>query len=93
MILSVFSVRDRKAGMFNRPFLEINKAMALRGFQMDCMNSESLMHKFPDDYELCFLGTFNQESGVFQTLPREEILAEPRNFIQMQAAKPVSSVQ
>lgn len=80
-MMSCFAVRDRKAQLFNRPFFDINKVQAIRGFAGACKQPEAPFSQFPDDYELCYLGDFDEVKGTMQWLVHPEVLAEPRNFL------------
>lgn len=78
----MFTVRDRKAGTFNRPFFELNKVQALRAFSTACKQAESPFSQFPDDFELLYLGTFDQRTGRISMVEHFEVLAEPRSFVE-----------
>jgi len=63
MRLIVFSVRDLKAEMFSRPFFSKAPGEAIRSFSMECENPESMLHRYPDDYQLYRVGEFNELTG------------------------------
>lgn len=69
MLLNMFAVYDAKANAFIQPFFLPNKAMAIRTFS-ECANNPK--HQFclhPSDFTLFELGTFDNETGLIETLP------------------------
>lgn len=77
----VFVIRDRKAQVFHDPFFEIHKVQAMRAFEKACRSTESAFSTYPDDYELLYLGTFDQTKGSFDFLKFPEVLGAPRDFM------------
>lgn len=70
MKLGIYAVYDRKAGLFARPFTIQNDAMAMRAFLAAKQDTTSEMSKYPEDFGLHYLGTFDDETGtVFQPGP------------------------
>lgn len=63
MILLICSVYDRKAAVYARPFVTPNRAMARRSFESARQDPTTELHKFPEDFSLYVLGTFNDETG------------------------------
>lgn len=63
MIYLICSVFDRKAGVYARPFVTPNKAMARRSFEAARQDSSTELSKFPEDFSLHVLGSFNDETG------------------------------
>ncbi|AXH75290.1 MAG: nonstructural protein [Microviridae sp.] len=60
----MFSIYDKVSELYEPPFVEINRGMALRRIQ-DLMKGhpDSTYSKHPQDYQLCFMGTFNATAG------------------------------
>lgn len=80
---ALFCVRDRKANVFKPPFPEKNKVEAVRAFQIVC-NKEGDHNQFrlyPDDFELLYLGEFNESTGKFALVEFPEVMASPRDFL------------
>ena len=66
MITMVFSIYDNKASAFASPFLQANEEMALRGIRTVISSQpEQMMSQYPEDFELYYLGTFDDQSGEF----------------------------
>lgn len=63
MNLGVYSVFDRKAAVFARPFVAPNDAMALRSYAAALQDPSTELHKFPEDFSLHRLGSFDDDTG------------------------------
>lgn len=61
----VFVIRDLKVG-FMQPILEINEETAKRNFQYSMKNSTGIMAFEPGDFDLYYLGTFDDINGKFE---------------------------
>lgn len=68
MIKNLFSVYDKKAGVYSNPFTQITPAAALRDFGQATNDPESLLYSNPEDFDLYHLGQFEDESGKFDLL-------------------------
>jgi len=75
MELQVYSVRDAKAEIFNQPFLQKTHGEAERTFKNLVSDPNSTVGKFPEDYSLYYLGTYDDSKGLYQSL------AEPQHII------------
>jgi len=65
MILKVICVHDSKAQSYDRPFFTKNTVDALRSWSQICKDPDAPFSKFPSDFALFELGTFDQISGKF----------------------------
>nr|AVQ10284.1 DNA binding protein VP5 [Gokushovirinae environmental samples] len=65
MKLGVFTVRDEKVHLFLPPFYARNKGEAVRSFGDAARNKEHNFAKYPEDFTLYELGTFDDEDGTF----------------------------
>lgn len=68
MKLQLFSIRDAKAGVFHRPFYKPNAAEAERDFATGVNDQKSTMFLYPEDFDLYYLGTYDEETGTGQFL-------------------------
>lgn len=84
MILKVFTIRDIKAGAYLPPFLVKTTGLAHRSFQDAANNSDHDFNKYPSDYELFELGTFNDEDASF-SLSSPKSLGLALDFVLEQA--------
>lgn len=63
MLVKVFSIRDSKAEVFNSPFFLPTRAMAIRTFAAETSNSESMISKYPSDFALYEIGSYDDQQG------------------------------
>lgn len=83
MISVVYSIFDVKAKHFGVPFYAPNKAVGLRNVQSlvrDGSASASMLSRFPEDFVLYDLGTFDDERGVFELRPAPDVVC---NLVQL----------
>lgn len=76
----IFSVHDMKAEAYVNLFTAQTTGMALRGFEQECLNSESMMYKYPDDYTLHCLGEWDQSTGEILLLPNSQLVGSAREY-------------
>lgn len=65
--LMVVAVRDSAVQAFNRPFFVPALGMAIRSFtdEVNRKGDDNPMSRHPDDFELWYLGMFDEEAGSF----------------------------
>lgn len=61
--MKLFAMYDKKAGFYMQPFPDTSTIAALRGFEVAVNDSKSIFSRFPDDFELHELASFDQHSG------------------------------
>lgn len=64
-----FSVLDSKAGLYATLFQAPTPGVAERSFSEAVNDSQTVIHKSPDDFHLYEIGEFDEETGVFVPLP------------------------
>lgn len=65
MLVEVFAVYDSKARSYGQPFFCINAGIAVRIFQSTVMDETTQFNKYPEDFSLFHLGSFNDQTGEF----------------------------
>lgn len=70
----IYSVRDVKADAHNRPFFVPNRAVALRALTDSILNADNDLAKHPEDYQLYYLGTYDDSTGTINAVPAEHVL-------------------
>jgi len=60
------SIFDVKAGIFSNPHLYRSKADFVRTVQSEAKRPESMLHKFPSDYELHVTGEWSEYAGIVE---------------------------
>lgn len=68
MELRVYSIRDSKGEIFAPPFLKKTHGEAERDFTTLTRDEKSMVYKYPEDFDLWYLGTFDDNSGKFNSL-------------------------
>jgi hypothetical protein len=66
MLLQIFCVFDSKARNYGMPFFTQNRGTAIRGIQLQLQqDGNSMLAKYPSDFDLFHVGNFDDESGLF----------------------------
>lgn len=73
MNVELFSVFDQAAKRFIDPFPGPTVEFALRGFKEACQTEGHQFAKFPEDYVLFHVGTFDAETGMIEALDPRKI--------------------
>lgn len=63
MQLNVYSIRDAKAEYFATPFFQATHGLAERQFTDLVNNEKSQVYKYPQDFDLYHLGTYDDSTG------------------------------
>lgn len=66
MIVKMYSVLDKVAMVFNRPFCEVNHAAACRAFDHSIKENPH-----PKDYELYYIADYND--GIGEVIPQTTV--------------------
>lgn len=74
------SLYDKKAQTYSSIGLYPNSLVALRDFSELCKNKESMVSKYPEDYELHTLGVFDNHEGTFNT--GKEVIGKASDYAQ-----------
>lgn len=77
MKLVMLAVRDSAANAFNRPFFVQTVGLGVRSFRDEVNRSESgnTMYEHPEDFELFELGTYDEDTAIFECLPQPRSVA------------------
>ena len=60
----LFSIYDDTTELYEAPFVDINRGSALRRIQdLIKTHPESMYAKFPEQFQLCVIGTWNEKVG------------------------------
>lgn len=62
-VLGLYSIKDKHIGMYLPPFLASSDDEAKRVVS-DCIEPNSVLARFPADYQLVRCGVFNSRSGL-----------------------------
>lgn len=67
--MRLYSVKDVKAASYFRPFPSVNDQVAIRDLKTLVNTNESEVAKYPEDYELWFLGELDEKNGSISSTP------------------------
>lgn len=67
-MLKIYSIRDSKGEMFNTPFFQKTHGEAERSFRNVVKDERSLPSQYPEDFDLYYLGEFDDVTGQIQAL-------------------------
>lgn len=70
--MRLYSYYDKKGETFSQPFIQFTDGIAIRNFTEAISNKESVFGKFPDDFELYYLGDIDESTGHF-SLPDDKV--------------------
>lgn len=63
MLIRLYSVFDRVAGVHADPFVSVNDATASRAFGFSQSSPDSMLSVCPSDYQLWYIGSFDNTTG------------------------------
>lgn len=95
MILKMFSIRDQKAETFNSPFFQPTHGEAERSFRQMVADQKTIVNKYPEDFDLYFVGEYNTNKGTFKTIDTPQHLLKAVSFINaaLDKKEPVKSTE
>jgi len=79
-MLKVFAVFDIKAEAYGKPIFQATEGLARRGFEEACMQDGPLS-QYPGDYKLFELGTYDPNTGKFESLPQPKYLLSAESVV------------
>lgn len=65
--MKLFTVHDKKAEAFLAPFTAKSVGEASRMFETECKNQDSMFSKFPSDFTLISLGSWDERTGLISS--------------------------
>lgn len=68
MIRKVFTIYDKKAKLYNTPFMDVAIGPAERNFRMLVNDGKSVPSEFPEDFELFYVADFEEETATYTNL-------------------------
>lgn len=69
MKLVIFAIRDRATDSFGNPMFLMAEGQALRSFtdEVNRADKDNQLYQHPDDFDLYTLGSFETNTGEFET--------------------------
>jgi len=63
MLTSIYSIKDIKTGIYDRPFFNANDIVAARQFRQAVNDPATMLSKYPQDFELWNIGEIDDDGG------------------------------
>lgn len=82
MTEEIFAIFDSAAGAFLTPWTAQTIEVALRRFRAALAQEESDFSRFPEDYTLFHVGTFDKESGLISAVAPPHSLGVAVTFME-----------
>lgn len=79
----VVSIYDKISGVFGLPMFSQNVDSAKRLFGDIVQGGDNLIVRHPEDYQLFYLGTFNDKSGLLSALEIPQFLANACDYVKI----------
>lgn len=81
--LTMYSIRDAKAGIYMLPFFKKTEPEAIREFARLTKDQNSMISVFPEDYDLYHVGEYPDQTGVPVPLETPRHIAKAIQFKQV----------
>ena len=91
MTFNVYSVLDRVAKKYGPLMAYSNDGEVLRALQATLWSGDSTLSKFPEDFSIYCLGSFDDENGVLLRLEVPRLVSDVRCVLDS-SGQPVSAV-
>jgi len=80
MELKLYSIRDSKGGFFNAPFIQKSHGEAERTLLTLSKDEKSMISKYPEDFDLYYLGLFDDYTGKSTLLDAPQHMVKAVNL-------------
>lgn len=84
MELRTYSIRDAKGEIFLTPFLKKTHGEAERDFTTLVNDNQSMPNKYPEDFDLYYIGTFCDQKGIYQCLDTPQHIVKAVQVLRQQ---------
>jgi len=84
--MQLYSLKDVKAGTFGNPLTFINRAVAIRSLSEAAQQSDSMLRKHGNDYQLFLIGEFDTFSGKISVPETPDYVITVGELVPVQAA-------
>lgn len=73
-MMNLYTVKDHVAKTYLPPFTLPTNRDAIDGFKMVCNDEKTNYNKFPEDYSLMALGSYDERTALFDTHEPQELI-------------------
>ena len=78
--MKMYAIYDRAIEAFGQPIFVKAQGQAIRSFMDECKNPESQFNKHPEDYELYYIGEFDETKGSITNNMNMERVARATDY-------------
>ena len=75
MTQNIYAIFDEKAEAYNAPFPLATDGLAKRSFEMACTNPATDLYKYPGDFKLYCIATWDDNKGSFNNVVPAKFIA------------------
>ena len=76
LLVAVYDIKSQTYGV---PMYYEDETSAIRGFSTACSNPESNMFKYPQDFQLKIVGSYNRSTGLISSEGEFAVICEAHN--------------
>lgn len=91
MEINVYTVYDSKTNAYMQPWYARTRGEAIRSFTEAIQNPESMFHKYPGDFTLFEVGTWDDQTGAIQMLEAKQEIGLALHFKRVEESSPIMS--
>lgn len=77
----IYAIKDQAIEAFSQPFFVQAQGQAVRMFMDESKNEQSQINRHPADFELWYLGEFDEQTGTITGAANIERVARAIDFI------------
>ena len=77
----IYAIKDQAIEAFSQPFFVQAQGQAVRMFMDESKNEQSQINRHPADFELWYLGEFDEQTGTITGATNIERVARAIDFI------------
>ena len=77
----IYAIKDQAIEAFSQPFFVQAQGQAVRMFMDESKNEQSQINRHPADFELWYLGEFDEQTGTITGAENIERVARANDFI------------
>ena len=83
MKMVIVSILDTAAGAYGRPAFVASEGVAVRQFQDEVNRADenNQLYKHPDDFQLFYLGTYDDNTGGMDLLASPKMIARAKDIM------------
>lgn len=75
MTTKIYAIYDEKAEAYNAPFPLATDGLAERSFKVACQNPQTDLYKYPGDFKLYCIASWDDNKGTFENIIPAKLIA------------------